>query len=118
MKDLTKSEFIEKVFDFENEKEWKFKGEKPAILDMWASWCNPCKTLAPTFEELSKEYEGMIDFYKINIEDEPEIASEFKVRSVPSIFFINTNGELPQLAVGALSKSKFKELIKTIFDIE
>lgn len=117
MENLTKETFIEKVFDFENNKDWKFKGNKPAILDCWAEWCGPCKSFSPIFEELSKEYEGKIDFYKINTEEEPELSQLFEIRSIPSIFFVPANGELPQLAVGAMSKQKVIEIIKNTLNI-
>jgi thioredoxin 1 len=63
---LTKQDFLDKVFDFENEKEWKFKGERPCIIDFYADWCGPCKMVSPILEELSTEFEGKMDVYKID----------------------------------------------------
>jgi thioredoxin len=118
MEKLTKETFIEKIFDFENNKDWKFKGNKPAIIDCFADWCGPCKSLEPIFEQLSKEYEGKIDFYKIDTEEETELAQLFQIRSIPSIFFIPSNNDTPQLAVGAMSKAKFEEIIKSVLNVE
>ena len=110
---LTKETFKEKVFDFETNKEWNFVGDKPAIVDFYADWCGPCKVLAPTLEELSKEYDGKIDIYKIDTEKEQELAGVFGIRSIPSILFIPMEGQ-PQMAAGALPKDT---LIKAMEDV-
>ena len=111
---LTKSEFLEKVANFEtNPKEWKYLGDKPAIVDFYASWCGPCKTIAPILEELAKEYEGQIYIYKIDTEKEPELAAAFGVMSIPTLLFIPMDGA-PQMAKGAMPKSAFKEAIETV----
>jgi len=117
MENLTKESFIEKVFDFENEKDWNFKGELPAIIDFWAPWCGPCKTIGPILEDLSKEYEGKIDIYKINVDDEHELAGAFGIRSIPTLLFIPKDAQ-PQMVSGALPKTSFKKAIKDIFHIE
>jgi len=65
---LTKKDFIEKVFDYENNKEWKYRGDLPSIIDFYADWCGPCKMISPVLEELSKEYEGKVHVYKVNTE--------------------------------------------------
>jgi thioredoxin 1 len=110
---LTKDTFVEKVFDFENNKEWKFNGSKPAIVDFYADWCGPCKMVAPIMEELSKDFEGKLDVYKIDTEKEQELASVFGIRSIPSILFIPMEGQ-PQMATGALPKDA---MVKAIGDI-
>ena len=74
MEHLTKQTFIEKIFDYENSNEWNFKGTKPAIIDFYADWCGPCKMVSPILEEIAKEYEGLIDIYKIDTEAEQELA--------------------------------------------
>lgn len=114
---LTKETFIEKIFDLENEKEWRFKGDKPAVIDFYADWCGPCKALAPVLEELSQEYSGKIDIYKVNTEQEQELSAAFGIRSIPSILFIPTEGQ-PQMAQGALPKNSFQQAFKDIFGIE
>lgn len=109
-KQLTKETFLEKVFDYENNKEWSFKGELPAVIDFYADWCGPCKMVAPVIEELSGEYDGMVDFYKVDTEAEQELASAFGIQSIPSILFIPKDGQ-PQMAAGALPKQTFQEVI-------
>lgn len=116
MEHLTKEAFIEKIFDYENEKEWKFKGDKPVIIDFYADWCQPCKIVAPILEDLSKEYNGKIDIYKIDTEDQYELAGAFGIRSIPSILFIPMNNQ-PQMVMGALPKPAFEEAIKDVLEI-
>jgi len=113
MENLTKDTFIEKVFDYENEKEWKFKGDKPAIIDFYADWCGPCKMVAPILEDLSTEYDGKVDIYKIDTEAQQELAAAFGIRSIPSILFIPMD-EQPQMSMGALPKAAFEETIKEL----
>ena len=108
---LTRGGFLRKVYDYEtNPSEWKFIGPRPALIDFYASWCGPCKALAPMIEELGKEYDGKVDVYKIDVDKEPALANAFKVRSIPTLLFI-TRDKLPVISRGAMSKS---ELIDTI----
>jgi thioredoxin len=116
MEHLTKETFTEKVFDYENEKEWKFLGDKPAIIDFYADWCGPCKMVAPILEDLSKEYEGKVDIYKIDTEDQQELAAAFGIRSIPSLLFIPAEGQ-PQMAMGALPKEAFKQAIEEVLSV-
>ena len=112
--DLTKADFLTKVMDYEaNPQEWKYLGDKPAIIDFYASWCGPCKMVAPILEELAEEYDGQIYIYKVNTEKEQELAAMFGIRSIPSILFIPM-GEQPQMAMGAMPKSSFKEAIDKV----
>ncbi len=108
---LTKQRFLEKVFDYEKNKEWKFAGTLPAVVDFWAPWCGPCRAVGPVIEELSKEYEGKVDFYKVNTDVEQELAGAFGIRSIPALLFIPKAGP-PQMAVGALPKDQLKEIIE------
>ncbi len=114
---ITKQDFIEKVFDFENEGDWKFKGDKPVIIDFYADWCGPCKMVAPVLEQLSKEYEGKLNIYKVNTETEQELSAAFGISSIPSILFIPLD-EKPQMAAGALPKEQFKNIIKDVLKVE
>jgi thioredoxin len=110
---LTKQTFLYKVFNYEVNKEWKFEGNLPAIIDFYADWCGPCKMVAPILEELSREYEGKINIYKIDTEAEQELAAVFNIHSIPSMLFIPMNGQ-PQMAVGALPKDALKNAISDV----
>ena len=111
---LTKAEFLSKVANFEtNPTEWKYLGDKPALIDFYADWCGPCKAIAPVLEELAAEYGDRIYIYKINTETEPELASAFGIRSIPSLLFVPMNAQ-PQMAAGALPKQQLKEAIDNL----
>jgi len=114
--ELTKATFQEKVFDYEQNKEWKFEGKLPAIVDFWAEWCGPCRMVAPVLEELSKEYEGKIDIYKVNTENEQELAAAFGIQSIPSLLFIPMDDQ-PQMAAGALPKDSFEKIIDEVLKV-
>jgi thioredoxin len=110
---LTSDDFKEKVFNYETGKEWKYEGTLPAIIDFYADWCQPCKMVAPVLEELAREYAGQIMIYKVNTEEEQELASVFGIQSIPTILFIPKEGQ-PQAAMGALPKQTFEKAIKDI----
>ena len=107
---LTKQSFVEKVFDFEKNSDWKYAGELPCVIDFWAPWCGPCRAVGPVIEELSKEYAGKVNFYKVNTDEEQELAGAFGIRSIPSLLFVPMTGQ-PKMAVGALPKNTMKEVI-------
>lgn len=108
---LTKAEFLTKVYNYEaHPSEWKYEGNKPALIDFYADWCGPCKMVAPVLEELAAEYGDQIYIYKINTETEQELAGAFGIRSIPSLLFIPM-GEQPQMAQGAMPKANLKEAI-------
>lgn len=113
MEHLTKQTFFDKVFNYEVNKEWKFEGEIPCIIDFYADWCQPCKMVAPILEELSKEYEGKINIYKVDTEDQQELAAAFGIRSIPSMLFVPM-GEQPQMAAGALPKETLVQVINDV----
>ena len=114
---LTKDTFKEKVFDFENNTEWNFKGNKPCIIDFYADWCGPCKMVAPIMEELSTEYSGKVDIFKIDTEKEQELAGMFQIRSIPSVLFVPVDDK-PRMAVGAMPKEGYESAIKDIFGVD
>ena len=115
---LTKAEFLSKVANYEaNPTEWKYLGDKPCIIDFYAAWCGPCKTVAPILEDLAKEYEGQIYIYKIDTEAEQELASVFGIRSIPSFLFVPAEGQ-PQMAMGALPKETFVKAFKDVLGVE
>lgn len=111
---LTKADFLTKVFDYEaNAAEWKYLGDKPALIDFYADWCGPCKSIAPVLEELAEEYSEEVYIYKINTETEQELAAVFGIRSIPSLLFIPM-GETPQMASGALPKADLKKVVDDV----
>ena len=111
---LTKAEFITKVANFEaNPSEWKYLGDKPCIIDFYATWCGPCKMVAPIMEELAKEYDGKISIYKVDVDAEPEIAAAYGIQSIPTIFFCPMNGT-PQITQGAIPKESFQKVIAEV----
>jgi len=114
---LTTDTFKTKVFDYENNKEWKFEGELPCLIDFYADWCGPCKMVAPILEELSEEYEGKLNIYKIDTEDQQELAALFGIQSIPSLLFVPV-GAQPQMAMGALPKETFIRAFKEVFGVE
>jgi len=113
MEHLTVSTFKEKVFNWETDKEWNFKGDLPCIIDFYADWCGPCKMVAPILEQLSEEYDGKINVYKVDTESEQELAAAFGISSIPSILFCPKDGQ-PQMAQGALPKQSFKKAIDDV----
>ncbi len=108
---LTAELFKKEVFDYTTEKEWKYKGDKPAIIDFYADWCGPCKMVAPILEELSEEYKDKVIIYKVDTEVEQELSAVFQIRSIPSILFIPMDKQ-PMMQAGALPKSALKEIIE------
>jgi len=111
---LTKQKFQEKIFNYEKTQEWKYEGDLPAVVDFWAPWCGPCKTVGPIIDELSKEYEGKVNFYKVNTDEEQELGGVFGIKSIPSLLFIPKKGQ-PKMAVGAVPKEALKETIEKEF---
>ncbi|PKL26477.1 MAG: thioredoxin [Spirochaetae bacterium HGW-Spirochaetae-3] len=107
---LTLSAFKERIFDYESEKEWKFKGDVPAIIDFYADWCGPCKMVAPIMEKLSAKYDGKLSIYKVDTEAEQELASMFGVQSIPTILFIPKDGQ-PRVSMGAMPEKEFDRII-------
>ncbi len=111
---ITKADFLKKVANYEtNPKEWKYLGDKPAIIDFYADWCGPCKRVAPILEELAAEYGDKIVIYKVDTDKEQELAAAFGISSIPSLLFVPMEGK-PQMAVGAMGKADFKRAIETV----
>ena len=114
---LTKETFKEKVFNFELNKDWKYEGKTPCMIDFYADWCGPCKMVAPVLEELQNEYGHELVIYKVNTEDERELAAMFGIQSIPSLLFVPLNGQ-PQMAMGALPKSTFEKAIEEVLNVQ
>lgn len=107
---MTTQEFKDRIFDYETEKEWKYKGALPAIIDFYADWCGPCKMVAPILEQLSEEYAGQVVFYKVDTEKEEELSAVFGIQSIPTFLFIPV-GRDPMIQPGALPKKTFQQII-------
>lgn len=111
---LTKAEFIKLVADYEKTPgQWQYLGDKPALIDFYASWCAPCKAIAPVLDELAAEYAEQIYIYKVDTEKEQELASMFGIRSIPSLLFVPMDGK-PQMLQGALPKKDLKQVIEDV----
>lgn len=110
---LNKADFLTKVYNFEkNQEEWVYEGEKPCIVDFYADWCGPCRQVSPILKELAAKYKDEIIVYKVNVDNEKELAMAFGIQSIPTFLFVPKNGK-PQLAMGAFPKATFEEQIKT-----
>ena len=109
---LTYQEFIDKVWDFEKSpKEFIFKGKTPAIVDFYADWCGPCRKVGPIMEKLAEEYDGKLLIYKVNTQNEGDLAKAFQIRSIPSVLFIPMEGQ-PMMQVGALPEEGYRQVLE------
>ena len=114
VKHLTKAEFFKKVYNYEkNPTEWKYEGKKPCLIDFYASWCGPCKRLSPIIDELAEDFNSKVDVYKVNVDDEPELANYFNIRTVPTLVFVPMN-DMPKLVSGAYPKQEIAHAIDTL----
>lgn len=104
---LTKQDFIAKVADYTSES-WVMKGQRPAVIDFYAEWCGPCRRLLPLVEKFSEEYAGLIDVYKVNVDEEEGLADDFRVHTIPTLLFVPLEGE-PWRLQGVLSQSILKD---------
>ncbi|MDR1698541.1 MAG: thioredoxin [Prevotellaceae bacterium] len=108
---ITQADFFKKVWDYrQDSKNFKFAGDKPVIIDFYASWCGPCKMLSPILEELAAEYDGKIHVYKVDTEKERQLAADFGIRSLPTILFVPMTGA-PQGILGYKNKPELKKII-------
>ncbi|EEX71865.1 thioredoxin [Alloprevotella tannerae] len=114
VQNLTIADFKKQIMDFEaNPQEWKYLGDKPAIIDFYATWCGPCKATAPVLEKIAEKYDGRINVFKVDVDKEQELAALFGVRSIPSLLFIPMS-EKPQMATGAMMQNDFERAIADI----
>ena len=116
MESLTKETFLQKVFNYEQNKEWKFEGELPCIIDFYADWCGPCKMVGPVLQELAEEYQGKLNIYKVDTDAQQELAAAFGIQSIPSLLFVPLSDK-PQMAVGALPKNSIKKAIDEVLKV-
>ncbi len=117
IKNLTKQEFLESIFNYETEEHWNYTGELPLIIDFYADWCAPCRALGEVLKEIDEAYEGKIQIYKVNTEIEQEMSADFGIRSIPSMLFCPI-GETPQMSNGGLPPYKIHELIETVLKVK
>ena len=108
---ITTEQFQTRIFDYKNEKEWKYKGDKPCIIDFYTTWCGPCKRLAPIMDELSQTYCDRVVFYKADTERERELAYVFGISSIPQVLYIPKEGK-PMLLKGLYPKENIVEIIE------
>lgn len=116
MENLNLDTFKAKIFDFEASKDWSYKGSRPAIIDFYADWCGPCRMLAPILEQVSAQYKGLVDIYKIDTEASPELAALFGIRGIPSLLFVPLKGE-PAMSSGVMGEEGFEQAIQELFSI-
>ena len=108
---MTKALFLTRVSDFaKNPEDWAYKGKLPCVIDFYADWCRPCKMVAPMMETFSQTYQGRVDIYKVNVDQERELAELFGIRSIPTVLFCPMNGK-PQMSQGALAKEDYEKII-------
>ena len=111
---LTKEIFQKKVWNYENNpNDFKYLGNKPCIIDFYADWCGPCRKIAPFMEEFCKTYHEQIYVYKVNTDQQKELAALFQVKSIPTVLFVPMQGP-PTATKGALPKEQFDQLINQI----
>ena len=108
---MNKAMFIKDVFDYEKSQDWKYKGNKPAIIDLYADWCGPCKMLSPVLHEIAEENADTVKVVKINVDEQPQLAGRFQVSSIP-LLLVFRDGKLITKAVGYRPKSDILEMIK------
>ena len=107
---ISAQDFKDKIFNYETEQEWRYQGDKAAIIDFYADWCGPCKSIAPVLEELSEQYKDDLIIYKIDTDKEMELSSLFGIQSIPTLLFIPVNGN-PMVQKGALPKNVLQQII-------
>lgn len=111
---LTEEEFLNCVADYRHpQAEWRYLGNRPAIVDFYAGWCGPCRALGPVLEEIASAYQGSIYVYKVDVDQCEAVADAYDIRSIPTTFFIPMEGR-PVKMVGAISKAGIERQIKEV----
>lgn len=114
VKPLTAKDFKRAVMDYDlHPDQWAFEGKRPAVVDFYATWCRPCKMMAPVVEQLARKYKGKIDFYKVDIDQEEELASVFGIQSIPTLMFIPIKGD-PAVQTGAMPQAELEKAIQAL----
>jgi len=115
---LTAESFQKLIWNYKtNPNEWTYLGDQPSIIDFYADWCRPCKMVAPIMDELAKEYDGKVRIYKINTDEQRELAKLFNINSIPAVLFIPKGGK-PQMSVGAMQKQSYVDMIRTVLNVK
>ena len=114
---LTNETFREKVFDYTRNTEWSYKGNLPCLIDFYADWCKPCRSISQMLEELAGEYKGKLYIYKVDTEQEIELAALFRVQSIPTLLFVPV-ADQPKMALGALPRESFVKAFKEVLKVE
>jgi thioredoxin 1 len=114
---LTTESFREKVFDYTNNSEWNYKGKLPCLIDFYADWCKPCRSISPMLEELAGEYKDKLCIYKVDTEQELELAAFFRVQSIPTLLFVPV-ADQPKMALGALPRETFVRAFKEVLKVD
>jgi thioredoxin len=109
---LTTEQFKERIFDYTKEKDWKYKGDKPCVVDFYTTWCGPCKRLAPIMDTLSHLYKDQVVFYKVDTDRERELAYVFQISSIPQVLYVPMEGK-PWLLKGLYPQENIEEIIQT-----
>lgn len=118
VKKMTQTQFLSQIFDYKkNKDQWKYKGDKPCIIDFYADWCAPCRKVAPIMDELAKEYSGKVDFYKVDVDREKELARDLGIQSLPTLLYCPVKGE-PQIIMGLQPKQNYIQAINEIFNVQ
>ncbi len=116
--EMNKAMFLEKVTNYEaNPNEFNYLGDKPAIIDFYATWCGPCKMMSPRLDSIAEKFDGKLVVYKIDIDKERELAGLFGIQSIPSLLFIPMEGQ-PQMSVGLLSGADLEKAVATVLKVE
>ena len=112
VKVLNYNKFIKNVWNLEeNANEFVFKGSRPCVIDFYATWCGPCKRVAPIIEKLAKEFDGKVDFYKVDTDENQKLAMILQIRNIPTVFFMKKDAQ-PEKAIGAYDEAYYREIIE------
>ncbi len=114
---LSNDTFKKLIFNYEVNKDWKYEGDKPAIIDFYADWCPPCRQLSPLVEEVAREYSGKINVYRVNTDKEKVLSQALGITQLPTLLFIPAKGK-PQITVGALPKESLVKVINEVLLIK
>ena len=114
LRHINQEQFRQMVMNYDNASgAHEFQGSRPAAVDFYAPWCSPCRALSLIWEELAEEYEGKVDFYKVNIDEDRELANDFHVRGIPTLVFFSPDSD-PHNFIGYYSKSELRHALERL----